>query len=261
MRMARAAGRSAQIEGQAEREARLSRVLYLRHMAVLECDLKRYGFTPPPADQVLAAVMEKRSVTLADGSKEIWETPAGIDTGFGHNAGRSWLSGMVPRQLQEPLPRPGSDRLPGPRPELSRRLAARCAAVQEAVMMPTAAHPQPARRSLVNPVGGGAFAIATSVAPDGLQEKPARQHMVADLSIVLPASYLPGGTRPRSASTSGAKRISSPGLNSSLNTSGRSTRINSTSASSAGRISRSPSGAPGTSAERRQRLRAPHEPP
>ncbi|MCA1973895.1 MAG: minor capsid protein [Caenispirillum sp.] len=156
LRVARAAGRWAQIERQAEREARLGRVLYLRYVAVLddrtrpehrgwhglvlpwdhpwwashyppngwycrctiqvltERDLKRFGFTPTPADKVPAVEMEARSVTLADGSKEIWETPAGIETGFGHNAGRSWLSGAVPRELQEPLPPAPA---PLPRPE------------------------------------------------------------------------------------------------------------------------------------------------
>lgn len=71
-----------------------------------ERDLKRYGYTPTPDDQVPEVKMEDRVVNTPDGP-EVWKTPAGIDTGFGHNVGQSWLSGAVPRELQKPLPRFG----------------------------------------------------------------------------------------------------------------------------------------------------------
>ncbi|MFL7904689.1 PBECR2 nuclease fold domain-containing protein [Azospirillum argentinense] len=70
--------------------------------SVSEADLQRYGWTvtlePPTIN------MERRTVTLADGSTEEWWTPEGIDTGFGYNVGHSWLRGAVPPELQEPLP-------------------------------------------------------------------------------------------------------------------------------------------------------------
>jgi hypothetical protein len=69
-----------------------------------EADLKRYGYAPTPDDKVPPVVMERRTVTLADGTKEVWETPRGIDTGFGNSVGQSWLLGAVPRELQQPLP-------------------------------------------------------------------------------------------------------------------------------------------------------------
>ncbi len=70
--------------------------------SVSEADLKRYGWSvtlePPTVN------MERRTVTLADGSTEEWQTPEGIDTGFGYNVGHAWLRGAVPPELQEPLP-------------------------------------------------------------------------------------------------------------------------------------------------------------
>lgn len=146
MRMARAAGRWAQIERRAAREKRAGRTLYARYIAVLddrtrpehrawhgvtlpvdhpwwtshtppngwqcrctiqmltERDLKRYGYEPTPEDRIPPVDLEERRVTLADGTTETWKTPAGIDTGFGHNVGQSWLRGAVPRELQQPLP-------------------------------------------------------------------------------------------------------------------------------------------------------------
>lgn len=47
---------------------------------------------------------ETRTVTLADGSTETWDTPKGIDTGFGYSVGQSWLRGVVPPELSGPLP-------------------------------------------------------------------------------------------------------------------------------------------------------------
>lgn len=76
-------------------------------------DLKRYGYAPTPDDQVPPIEMEDRVVKTPDG-EEIWPTPKGIDTGFGHNVGRSWLSGTAPRQLQEPL-RPFGAPAPAPK--------------------------------------------------------------------------------------------------------------------------------------------------
>lgn len=144
MRMARAAGHWQQIERRKAEEAKFGRKLYLRYVAVMdertrddhkqwhgtvlpadhpwwsthtppngwgcrctvesltERDLKRYGYTP--SEQAPPVVMEDRQVTLADGSTEVWPTPAGIDTGFGSNVGQSWLSGVVPMELQNPMP-------------------------------------------------------------------------------------------------------------------------------------------------------------
>lgn len=82
-----------------------------------EADLKRHGYAPTPEDKVPPVVMERRTVTLADGTKEVWETPQGIDTGFGYSVGQSWLRGAVPRSLQRPLPEapePLPPRLPLP---------------------------------------------------------------------------------------------------------------------------------------------------
>lgn len=67
-----------------------------------DADLKRFGWTPttnPPAIE-----WETRTVTLADGSKEQWDTPKGIDTGFGYAVGPSSLHGAVPPELAGPLP-------------------------------------------------------------------------------------------------------------------------------------------------------------
>ncbi|MQX36827.1 PBECR2 nuclease fold domain-containing protein [Roseospira navarrensis] len=93
--------------------------------ALTERQLRRYGYSVTPDDQAPPVAMEQRTVTLADGSTETWETPAGLDTGFGYNVGRSWLSGAVPRELREPLPDlpdlempvpPNLPALPAPRP-------------------------------------------------------------------------------------------------------------------------------------------------
>jgi len=73
-------------------------------VSLTERDMARYGYMVTPEDKVPPIQMERRTVTLADGSAEEWETPAGIDTGFGYNVGRSWLSGAVPRELRAPLP-------------------------------------------------------------------------------------------------------------------------------------------------------------
>jgi len=78
-----------------------------------ERDLKRYGYQVTPDDQVPPIEMEDRVVKTPDG-KEVWPTPAGVDTGFGHNVGRSWLSGAAPRPLQEPL-RPFGVQAPAPK--------------------------------------------------------------------------------------------------------------------------------------------------
>jgi len=67
-----------------------------------DADLKRYGWTPtvdPPDIE-----WETRTVKLADGSTETWDTPKGVDTGFGYSVGRSWLRGAVPPELANPLP-------------------------------------------------------------------------------------------------------------------------------------------------------------
>nr|WP_295832826.1 PBECR2 nuclease fold domain-containing protein [uncultured Azospirillum sp.] len=70
--------------------------------SVSAADLERYGWSV--SEQAPATALENRLVTLADGSKEVWPTPEGIDTGFGYNVGRAWLRGAVPPELQEPLP-------------------------------------------------------------------------------------------------------------------------------------------------------------
>ncbi|WP_413207981.1 phage minor head protein [Rhodospirillum sp. A1_3_36] len=54
-----------------------------------ERDLARYGYTPSPEAEVPAIEMERRPVTLSDGSTTHWPTPKGIDTGFGHNPGQA----------------------------------------------------------------------------------------------------------------------------------------------------------------------------
>lgn len=70
--------------------------------SVSAADLKRYGWTI--SERAPDTAMESRVVTLPDGSKEVWPTPEGIDTGFGYNVGHAWLRGAVPPELQDPLP-------------------------------------------------------------------------------------------------------------------------------------------------------------
>lgn len=96
--------------------------------SLTERELARYGYRPTPDDEVPPVEMEPRRVDTPDGP-ETWPTPAGIDTGFGHNVGRSWLDGAVPRPLQRPLPafgaqRPAPPGLPAlsPRPLPERKL-------------------------------------------------------------------------------------------------------------------------------------------
>lgn len=105
--------------------------------SVSEADLRRYGWSVSPAPDT---VMERRTVTLADGSREDWPTPEGVDTGFGYHVGKAWLSGAVPPQLQAPLPPvgvqtpPPSDLppLPAPTPVDSTRLLPAGLAPEEA---------------------------------------------------------------------------------------------------------------------------------
>ncbi|MEW5727731.1 MAG: PBECR2 nuclease fold domain-containing protein [Pseudomonadota bacterium] len=73
--------------------------------------------------QAPEVTMERRQVNRPDGGTETWAEPAGVDTGFGYNVGRSWLHGAVPPPLQEPLPPFGlppaplnPPPLPAPRP-------------------------------------------------------------------------------------------------------------------------------------------------
>jgi SPP1 gp7 family putative phage head morphogenesis protein len=76
-------------------------------LSVSDADLAREGWTVSPSPA--PAEMEARTVTLADGTTETWETPAGVDTGFGYNVGRAgWLAGGVPPALQRPLPAYGA---------------------------------------------------------------------------------------------------------------------------------------------------------
>ncbi|TSD86013.1 hypothetical protein FFK22_024655 [Mycobacterium sp. KBS0706] len=81
-----------------------------------ERDLKRFGLkvtVDPPEIE-----MEPREVRAPDGSTEIIWTPKGIDTGFGYNPGDSWMRGVTPPELRQPLPRPkpSSPPLPGQAP-------------------------------------------------------------------------------------------------------------------------------------------------
>jgi len=70
---------------------------------VSQADLDRYGWTVSEAPPDGWDAPEARQVNGPDGP-ENWPTPAGIDTGFGYNVGESWLSGVVPREMQGPLP-------------------------------------------------------------------------------------------------------------------------------------------------------------
>ncbi|WP_041794076.1 PBECR2 nuclease fold domain-containing protein [Pararhodospirillum photometricum] len=82
--------------------------------SLTERDLKRYGITPTPEDQVPPTELVPRQVRLADGSYETWETPRGIDPGFDYNVGQSWLEGAVPPPLSGPLPPPAAPLRPAP---------------------------------------------------------------------------------------------------------------------------------------------------
>jgi len=77
-----------------------------------ERDLKRRKLKvtdPAPAVQT-----EARQVRTPEGF-ENWPTPKGIDTGFGYNVGHAWLHGAVPPPLQSPLPQAQGINPPLPR--------------------------------------------------------------------------------------------------------------------------------------------------
>ena len=61
--------------------------------------------------------IEYRTVNGPDGP-ERWDTPKGIDTGFGYNVGQSWLEGAVPQELRKPLPPFGAPIEPATLPPL-----------------------------------------------------------------------------------------------------------------------------------------------
>ncbi|MGB0695376.1 MAG: PBECR2 nuclease fold domain-containing protein [Rhodospirillaceae bacterium] len=77
-----------------------------------ERQMRRMGYQVTPDDKIPAIRMEPRQVTLADGSSEVWDTPEGIDTGFGYSVGQAWLDGAVPPPLSGPLPTPSVPRKP-----------------------------------------------------------------------------------------------------------------------------------------------------
>lgn len=68
-------------------------------MVLTERDMARYGYTVTPDDQIPPVTMEDRTVRLADGSTETWETPKGIDTGFGYHVGRAAWGQSVDRRV------------------------------------------------------------------------------------------------------------------------------------------------------------------
>lgn len=70
--------------------------------------------------------MEARTVNGPDGP-ERWDTPKGVDTGFGYNVGQSWLEGAVPTELRQPLPPFGSPSAPADLPPLPAAHPARAA--------------------------------------------------------------------------------------------------------------------------------------
>lgn len=69
-----------------------------------ERQLKRYGYTPTPDDQVPPVAMEDRTVRLADGGTATWPTPAGIDTGFGYHPGQAAWGTATDRRVMEAAP-------------------------------------------------------------------------------------------------------------------------------------------------------------
>lgn len=113
--------------------------------SVSEDDLRRYGWSVSAAPDT---VMERRTVTLADGSTETWSTPQGIDTGFGYHVGTAWLSGAVPPQLQEPLPP-----LPVPTPTLDLPPLPVPTPVDAARLLPAGLAPEAAARRFLAEFG------------------------------------------------------------------------------------------------------------
>lgn len=71
-------------------------------------DLERDGLTPSPRTTKAQndAELEAREIRVPDGSIERVPTPPGVDTGFGYNPGKSWLEGVTPAELRQPLPAP-----------------------------------------------------------------------------------------------------------------------------------------------------------